>query len=407
MSRSSDAWKPSSAASNFLRFFEARVAPVMHRLGELAFVAAVREALPWSFAGLAAGFVLVFAIQYAGSPGGETLGIRLANAFLPSFGIMAATLVVLLAQRLALRTGYALLPLLAGSVASFALALPRPFGADALAYLRTLGATGLFLAILACGVTGAAIALVRRMTNAPAADWLGATAAVAVFALLLAAHLSVAAGIAAAMQPLARLGDSYVALLAIVAIETLLWSAGVHGPAVLAAVLTPVYFSMQIANTHALQAHAPLPYIVVVSLFLFVFPGGAGATFSLAALLAVSRVPRLWRIGRVTLLPALFNINDPLLFGAPVVFNPYFVVPFVGTPIVLATVTYFVVAEGLVSRAAFYVPSFVPAPIGTYLATQDVRAIALTIVNILLAFAMYYPFVRAYERHVGSTAQPA
>jgi PTS system cellobiose-specific IIC component len=404
MSRSSAAWKPSSAGSSFLLFFEERVAPVMHRLGELAFVAAVREALPWSFAGLAAGFVAIFAIQLAsGDHAGETIGVRLANAFLPSFGIMAATLVVLLSIQLSKRTGYGLAPLLAGSVAGFALALPRPFVPDILAYLRTLGASGLFLAIVACGVAGASIALVRRVAPPRVADWAGAALAAGIFGVLLAAHVSVASGIAAAMQPLARLGDSYVALIAIVAVETLLWSAGVHGPAVLAAVLTPVYFSMQIANTHALQAHAPLPYIVVVSLFLFIFPGGAGATFSLAVLLAMSRVPRLRRIGRVTLIPALFNVNDPLLFGAPVVFNPYLVVPFVGTPVVLATVTYFVVAEGLVSRAAFYVPSFVPAPIGTYLATQDVRAIALTLVNIALAFAIYYPFVRAYERHVAST----
>jgi PTS system cellobiose-specific IIC component len=169
---------------------------------------------------------------------------------------------------------------------------------------------------------------------------------------------------------------------------------------VLAAVVTPVYLSMQIANTHAFGAHAPLPYVVVVSLFLFVFPGGAGATFSLAALLAISRVPHLRRVGRATLVPAIFNVNDPLLFGAPVVFNPFFVVPFVGAPMVLATVTYFAVSFGLVARAAFYVPSVVPSVVATYLATGDLRAIGLTLLNIGLTFIIYLPFVRAYERHI-------
>jgi len=122
----------------------------------------------------------------------------------------------------------------------------------------------------------------------------------------------------------------------------------------------------------------------------------------LAALLAVSRVPRLRRVGRVTLLPALFNINDPLIFGAPVVFNPYLVVPFVGVPLVLASLTYAAVATGFVSRAAFYVPSAVPTFVSTYLATQDVRAIGLAALNIALAAVMYYPFVRAYERHVAA-----
>jgi PTS system cellobiose-specific IIC component len=270
--------------------------------------------------------------------------------------------------------------------------------------LRVLGASGLFIAILACGLTAAWIAVLSRATNASLGAWGGATLAIASFAVLPLAHVSLAASIGAAMQPISRLGDTYVALIVIVLAQTLLWTTGVHGPAVLATIVTPVYLTMQMQNTHAFGMHAPLPYVVVVSLFLFVFPGGAGATLPLAALLAISRVPRLRRIGRVTLLPALFNINDPLIFGAPVVFNPYLVIPFVAAPFVLATLTYGVVSAGLVSRAAFYVPSSVPTLISTYVATQDVRAIALALVNIALAALIYYPFVRAYERYV--TAQP-
>jgi PTS system cellobiose-specific IIC component len=157
---------------------------------------------------------------------------------------------------------------------------------------------------------------------------------------------------------------------------------------------------MQMQNTHAFAVHAPLPYVVVVSLFLFVFPGGAGATLPLAALLAISHVPRLRRVGRATLLPALFNLNEPLLFAAPVVFNPHLALPFIGAPLVLATVTYAAVATGLVARAAFYVPSSVPTLVSTYLATQDLRAIALAVLNIAIATLIYYPFVRAYERHL-------
>jgi PTS system cellobiose-specific IIC component len=207
------------------------------------------------------------------------------------------------------------------------------------------------------------------------------------------------------MHPIARLGDTYLALIIIVAIETILWTAGVHGPAMLAAIVTPVYLTMQMQNTHAFTVHAPLPYVVVVSLFLFIFPGGAGATLPLAALLALSRVPRLRRVGRATFLPSLFNLNEPLLFAAPVVFNPHLVLPFVGAPLVLATVTYGAVALGFVSRAAFYVPSSVPTFVSTYLATQDVRAVVLAAINVALATAIWYPFVRAYERHVAAQTQ--
>lgn len=370
----------------------------MRRVGELPFFVAVREALPWSFAGLLVAFGGVLASQLSVP---EALGLRVAAALLPAFGVMAGVLAVLLPIRLARAAGYPLTPVLLAGAGCFALALPRPFGPNVIAYLHALGASGLFLAMLACGAVAALASSLRR--SGAAAPWIAAAIALALFAALAAAHVSIADGIAAAMRPISRLGDTYGALVAIVLVQTLLWTAGVHGPAMLATVVTPVYLTMQMQNTHAYAAHAPLPYIVVVSLFLFVFPGGAGATLPLAALLSVSRVPRLRRVGRVTLVPALFNINDPLIFGAPIVFNPYLVVPFVGVPLVLATVTYGAVAAGFVSRAAFYVPSSVPTFVSTYLATQDVRAIALAAVNVALAAVMYYPFVRAYERHAATT----
>ncbi|HEX3670722.1 MAG TPA: PTS transporter subunit EIIC [Candidatus Cybelea sp.] len=378
----------------------------MRRLGELPFVVAVREALPWSFIGLAAAFVAILALQLrTGAPQSASLGLRIASALLPAFGVMSAALVVVLPIRFARAARYGATALLAGSIGGFLLALPRPFGPDPVAYLRFLGASGLFIAILSCGITGAWIAIARRRLSPAIADYAGALLAIGTFAALAAAHFSLPGAIAAAMHPIARLGDTYLALIIIVAIETILWTAGVHGPAMLAAIVTPVYLTMQMQNTHAFTVHAPLPYVVVVSLFLFIFPGGAGATLPLAALLALSRVPRLRRVGRATFLPSLFNLNEPLLFAAPVVFNPHLVLPFVGAPLVLATVTYGAVALGFVSRAAFYVPSSVPTFVSTYLATQDVRAVVLAAINVALATAIWYPFVRAYERHVAAQTQ--
>jgi cellobiose-specific phosphotransferase system component IIC len=364
---------------------------------------AVREALPWSFIGLAAAFAAILTVELAGGTSrGLPLGLRLAAALLPAFGVMAMALAVVLPLRLAKAAHYRVAPLLLGSVGGFALALPRPFGPDPIAYLRLLGAAGLFIAILACGVTAAWTILARRRLRGASAEYAGAALGICTFAALLALHISLPAAIATAMHPIARLGDTYLALIAIVAIETILWTAGIHGPAMLAAIVTPVYLTMQMQNTHAFIVHAPLPYVVVVSLFLFVFPGGAGATLPLAVLLAISRVARLRRVGRATLLPSIFNLNEPLLFAAPVVFNPHLMLPFVGAPLVLATITYAAVATGLVARAAFYIPSSVPTLISTYAATQDLRAIALAAFNIVVATLIWYPFVRAYERHLSN-----
>ena len=374
----------------------------MRRLGELPFVVALRDGLPWSFIGLAVAFVGILASADRLRNGAErnarparrrrlAAGVRRYGG--GARGNFADPLGARDRVRACSRCCSAASPRLRSRCRGRS-------GRVAIEYLRLTGTAGLFIAMLACGIAAAWIWLLRRRLRPSLADWLGSALGVATFAALYALHVSLPAEIAGAMQPIAHLGDTYLALIAIVVIETLLWTAGVHGPAVLAAIVTPVYLTMQMQNTHAFTVHQPLPYVVVVSLFLFVFPGGAGATLPLAGLFAFSRVPRLRRVGRATIVPALFNLNEPLLFAAPVVFNPHLVLPFVGAPVVLATVTYIAVATGLVSRAAFYVPSSIPTFVSTYLATQDLRAIALAAFNIALATAMYYPFVRAYERHV-------
>jgi cellobiose PTS system EIIC component len=385
----------------------------MRRLGDWPFVVAVREALPWSIGGLAVAFAGVLLVSpHSLSSGGSSLGLRIAGALLPAFGAMAAVLAVALPLRFARAAGYLAAPITAGSILAFAAALPHwsaalpRWSAEGLvAYLRTVGPSGLFLAMIACGLTAACAWLLRSRGSA-ARQWLAAGLAVAFFLVLMLVHVSPAGLIAQAMQPVARMGDSYIALIVIVLAQSLLWSAGVHGPALLATIVTPVYLTMQMQNTHAYSAHAPLPFIVVTSLFLFVFPGGSGSTLPLAAMLAFSRVKHLRRVGRLTVVPALFNINDPLIFGLPIVFNPYLIVPFVVTPLVLATLTYAAVATGFVARAAFYVPSSIPTFVSAYLATQDVRSFVLVAINIALATALYYPFVRAYERHLDGTPAP-
>ena len=369
----------------------------MQHFAELPYIAAVREALPWSFIALIAGIVAFFALELR-SNAAKTFGERLAGAYLPAFGLMAAALTILLGVSYARKIAVSPIAVAGASALAFALLLPRPFGPDVPTYLHALGPTALFLAMLVVGAVAAAIAGVSRFTSRPTAALVGGALAVAAAFAIAAAHVSVTSILAAVLAPLANLGDTYVALMLIVLIEMLLWIFGIHGPAMLAAVVTPVYLTLQVQNAAAYAHHQPLPHIVVVSLFLFVFPGGSGATLPLALLFAVSRVPRLRALGRATILPAIFNTNEPLIFGAPIVLNPYLAIPFVGVPLVLATTTYAAVAMGWVARAAYYYPSSIPTFVSTYLATFDVRALALVAANIAISAAIYLPFVRAYER---------
>ena len=385
MSRSSAASKPSSAASK--RF------AALQAVAELPFLAATREALPWSFAGLLAAFLIIVPfVPVSGPLIGPSLGLRVSAGLLPAFGIMGLVLAPTLGWFYARRARIDPIPTIAGSTLGYLLALPS-YSGSLLSYLRGVGPSGLFIAMAACG----AVALGARATRSA---WIGAGLTVALALALRGFHVSVAAAFTQAIQPLGQLGDTYVALIVIVVAQTLLWTIGMHGPALLAAVVTPVYLTLQAQNTLAFAHHVALPHIVVVSIFLFIFPGGAGSTLPLAALLALSRVPRLRTVGRATIVPAIFNANEPLLFAVPVVLNPFLIPPFIAAPIVLATTTYLAVDWGWVGRAIYYVPSSIPTLISTYIATLDLRAAALVVLNIALATAIYLPFVRAYEHHL-------
>ncbi len=363
---------------------------------------AIREALPWSFAGLLVGLiVLLFIIPApAGISFGAGLLKRIALSLMPAFGVMSLVLIVLLSGRLASHLRLPRLWVVSTSIIAFALALPKPYGPDLVAYLQKLGAGGLFLAIVVGLLVSGAFVLSRRIVKGHlSADLAALIAVLALSVSLYHFNISLADGVVALLHPLGALGDTYLALILIVLIETMLWTAGIHGPAVMASVVLPVYLTLQFQNSAAYSGHHPLPHIVVVSLFLFIFPGGAGATLPLVLLMLFSKVKRLRTIARITVLPAIINMNEPLLFGLPMVCNPFLSIPFVLAPLVLATITYAAVALGLVARPAFYIPSSVPTLVSTYLATLDWRAVLLVILNVLVATGIYFPFVRAYERH--------
>lgn len=353
----------------------------------------MRESVPRSFLALlvAVPFFMFFA-------SGSFLQ-RLVAAELPSFAIMGAALAVILPYRLARHLHLPVVPLVVATCAAFVLALPRPIDLAApLLYLKIVGGVGLFLAmLLALVIAGASFAL-RRLGRA--GETAGAAVVVAaIAAAVLLFHYSPAGSLLQLLHPLARLGDSYGALMLVVGLQTLLWAIGVHGPATLAAVIAPLYLALQAQNSEAFVRHAPLPHIVVSSFFLLVSPGGAGATLPVAFLLLFSRTARLRVLGRASIAPALVNINEPLLFGLPIVANPFLIVPFICVPLLTASIAYFATAQNLVARAYTYIPGALPSPLSAYLATLDWRAVVLVLVNVALATLFYFPFVRAYDRH--------
>ena len=102
-------------------------------------------------------------------------------------------------------------------------------------------------------------------------------------------------------------------------------------------------------------------------------------------------------LGKTAIIPAIFNINEPVIFGAPIVLNPVLMIPFVFVPMILSILAWIATNLGLIGRVITVAPWTLPGPIGAFFATGDIRASIFNILMIILAVIMYYPFFKIYD----------
>lgn len=182
----------------------------------------------------------------------------------------------------------------------------------------------------------------------------------------------------------------------------LLWAAGVHGMSIIGSLVRPLWLVMLDGNAAAFAEGTPiteLPYIAPEQFYQWtVTIGGAGVSISICILLLFCRSTFLKQVGRFSLIPGIFNINEMLIFGVPIIMNPILAIPFITAPLVTSTISYFAVKTGIVNGFISNQAWTLPAPIGAYLSSgNDWRMVVLVIVNILVAMAIYFPFVRIYD----------
>ncbi len=181
-------------------------------------------------------------------------------------------------------------------------------------------------------------------------------------------------------------------------LKNIMWMLGIHGSDVLGETKYQV-FDTVLNNINAGNAAGLNPIINGVFIDVFVLLGGCGATWSLViAIMAFSRQKNEQYLSRVSSIPMLFNINELIIMGLPVVFNPVFFVPFLLTPIVNILVCYFAMSTGLVPLAVNTVNWTTPVIFGGYLATGSVKGSILQIVCIIIGVLIYLPFVMIDSR---------
>ena len=181
---------------------------------------------------------------------------------------------------------------------------------------------------------------------------------------------------------------------------TMLWSIGINGDNTLDAVVAPIFLMFLAANVEAAQANEPLPCITALGFITsFVNVGGTGATIALALVMINSKDAGYRQISRVSLPTQIFQINEPIFFGFPIVLNPVFMIPYVVSAMSLTTITYLLMDFGMISKPVIHVPWTTPPVIGHFLVSGgDWRAALWGVVSIPMCMAIYYPFAKAAER---------
>ena len=208
--------------------------------------------------------------------------------------------------------------------------------------------------------------------------------------------------IMAVFHPLIVASDTLPAILFATFLAHVLWFAGIHGAAIIGGILAPFYLFNLGLNQEALEAGQALPSIFAEPFWSFyIVIGGSGATFALVLLYLRSKSVYLRSIGKLSFIPAIFNINEPVIFGSPIVMNPILFIPFVGIPMINASIAYFAASSGIIGKAISLVPWTSPAPIGAaWSAGWQMSNGLLAIFLILMDLVLYYPFFKLFEKHL-------
>ncbi|NLZ46791.1 MAG: PTS sugar transporter subunit IIC/EAL domain-containing protein, partial [Clostridiales bacterium] len=185
-------------------------------------------------------------------------------------------------------------------------------------------------------------------------------------------------------------------------ISQLMWFFGIHGNNVLEEVNVDFFTNASQINS-ALVAAGKAPTQIFTKQFLdiFVFIGGSGSTLCLLFALALTRKKNQFKnLVKIYLIPGLFNINEIVIFGLPIVLNPIFFIPFLLTPIVLTFTTYISMATGIVPLTINNnIQWTTPIIMGGYLATNSISGAVLQVVNLIIGILIYLPFVKLSDKN--------
>lgn len=193
--------------------------------------------------------------------------------------------------------------------------------------------------------------------------------------------------------------DSLWGICLITMIAQIFWFFGLHGASITQPIRLPFMQMYLVANIAAFSASEEIPHFFTQPFWSYVIAlGGGGATLGLCLLLLKSKSVELKTLGKLSIGPAFFNINEPIIFGLPMVLNPIMMIPFIFVPVVNSIIAYSCMYFGIVGKGVIETPWTTPAPLGAALGCMDIKAGILIIGLIILDMILYYPFFKLMEK---------
>lgn len=188
--------------------------------------------------------------------------------------------------------------------------------------------------------------------------------------------------------------NTWLGIVVIYLLVHALWIVGIHGANIVMGLVNPILLANMAQNVDG-------KFIAYAGEFTnsYVTIGGSGATLLLCFYIAFrAKSDQLRMLGKAAMGPAIFNINEPLIFGLPIVYNPMLTIPFILAPIVSASIGYWSVQLGLAGKAIAQTPWPTPIGIGAYVGSGgNIGAFVVALICALAAFVIWYPFIKMYD----------
>jgi PTS system lactose-specific IIC component len=215
--------------------------------------------------------------------------------------------------------------------------------------------------------------------------------------------VTVAESIGTLLAPLFSAADGYLGITFIFGAYAFFWFVGIHGPSIVEPAIAAITYSNIDVNLHLIQAGQHADKVITSGTQMFIVTmGGTGATLIVPFLFMwICKSKRNRAIGRASVVPTFFGVNEPILFGAPIVLNPIFFVPFIFAPIVNVWIFKFFVDTLNMNSFSVNLPWVTPGPLGIVLGTNfQVLSFILAVLLVVVDTIIYYPFVKVYDEQI-------